>query len=419
MPPSPDRKQPLPLWYGVSADMLQSLYKMLSRHQSLGVVLPDTEPRPFDIEHVQESESAWVLFVQSPDKTKQFVFKLLRDYQDTRYQQSSIKERQNCQLEALAWNRIFSPHNYYGLARICDFDVEQKRIILDPIISHPDPQELYQTSDYVLAMRKLPQESSLISLLQREDEQSLQHHIQLLIQRIAQIHTNLAALSSEESHKWGSLRQLQEKLYHNFSLADPVLSIGEVTRPSYLEPFRETFLSLKNTFDQKFIWDSYAGYFQQRIENNCIKRCHGDLKAPNIWIESGNTSDEKNISILDAIDFNPMYCNIDTLSDFGTLVVDIQARTGSIDLAVSMIEQYLRETNQQDQTSRTLLNYYLFEKAFVGATISIVYDASRDSNTASPDPASLELGTSYLQVATLRLNALLGLTPSPRVEPPM
>jgi len=36
---------------------------------------------------------------------------------------------------------------------------------------------------------------------------------------------------------------------------------------------------------------------------------------------------------LDAIDFNPMYSYIDILSDFAMLVIDIQARTKSRELA--------------------------------------------------------------------------------------
>jgi aminoglycoside phosphotransferase family enzyme len=373
---------------------------MLFPNQRLEVVLAGTELCDFDIEGVQKSESAWVLFVRSSTTTKQLVIKVLCDYQDARYRQGTTKERQSCQIEALAWNRIFSPHNYYGLARIDDLRVEHKKIILDKILSYPHQQELHPTSDYALVMHRLPQESSLISLLHQEDETSLRHHIQFLIQHIIQIHQHLAPLSLEESNRWGSIQQLQKKLDHNLSLADSVLIAAKDSQPIYPKPFRETFQSLKDTFYQRFVWNRYADYFKQRVWNNCIKRCHGDLKAPNIWIESGYASDEKCISILDTIDFNPMYCHIDTLSDFATLVIDLQARTRSTDLADFMIVQYLKATHQQDKISRAVLNYYLFEKAYVGAAISIVYDALP------------ELGAAYLQVASLRLKALLEATPS-------
>jgi aminoglycoside phosphotransferase family enzyme len=378
-----------------STEALQSLYQMLASSQHLRVALPGAERCLFKIESIQKSESAWVLFVQSSVRAERLVVKVLCDYEDARYKQASIKARQNCQMEALAWNRVFSAPNYYGLARICDLCIEQKEIVLDQTIVHPELQELYPTSDYALVMRKLPQESSLISLLRKEDEVSLQDHIQFLIQRIIHIHEHLTPLSPVESNRWGSIQQLQQKLYHNLALADPELRADKDSQALYSEEVRAAFRSLKVDFHQYFPWELYSNYFSQRVQNNCIKRCHGDLKAPNIWIEPGYASDEERISILDTIDFNPTYCHIDTLSDFATLVIDLQAHTGSIKLADSMIEQYLQATQQQDEISHAVLNYYLFEKAYVGAAISIVYDTLP------------ELGKAYLHVARLRLNTLL------------
>ena len=146
---------------------------------------------------------------------------------------------------------------------------------------------------------------------------------------------------------------------------------------------------------QDFPQSVYKYYFEQRTQKNYIKRCHGDLKAPNIWIEAEYSIDEPCVSLLDAIDFNPTYCNIDTLSDFATLVADIQARTKSETQAQSLLELYLRETHQEDDMSRAIVNYYLFEKAYVGAAISIVYDAAP------------ELGRAYLSVAKQRQDILL------------
>ncbi len=137
------------------------------------------------------------------------------------------------------------------------------------------------------------------------------------------------------------------------------------------------------------------GYFEQRVSERHIKRCHGDLKARNIWILPSEYAEEKHlqegVNILDAIDFNPDYCNIDTLSDIAMLAVDLQVRTLSLQLANYMIEEYLKETEQTDKVSRFVLQYYLVEKAFVGAIVSILYDDLP------------ELGESYLQAALRNL----------------
>jgi aminoglycoside phosphotransferase family enzyme len=378
-----------------STEALRSLYQMLASSQQLGTVLPGTERSLFKIENIRKSESAWILFVQPSVGSERLVIKVLCDYEDTRYQQASIKKRQNCQLEALTWNSVFSPHNYYGIARIRDLWVEQKQIVLDQVITHPDQRELHPTSDYALIMRRLPQESNLISLLEKKDATSLRNHIHFLIQHIIHIHEHLTPLSLEENNRWGSTQQLRNKLEHNLSLADPVLMDHPDNQKIYPKAFREAFTSLQYLFRLYFSWDRYASYFSQRVKDYRIKRCHGDLKVPHIWIEPGYASDKKCISILDTIDFNPMYCHIDTLSDFATIVIDLQAYTRSTDLADFMIEQYLQATHQQDAISRAVINYYLFEKAYIGAVNSIIYDSLP------------ELGQAYLDTAHLRLNALL------------
>jgi aminoglycoside phosphotransferase family enzyme len=94
---------------------------------------------------------------------------------------------------------------------------------------------------------------------------------------------------------------------------------------------------------------------------------------------------------LDAVDFNPMYSYIDILSDFAMLVTDIHARTKSHELANSMIENYLELTNQQDKVSRSVLAYYLTEKAIIGAAVSILYDKVPD------------VGLAFLKTAEMRM----------------
>ena len=56
------------------------------------------------------------------------------------------------------------------------------------------------------------------------------------------------------------------------------------------------------------------------------------------------------------------------------LVIDIQTRTRYSALADAMIDHYLKLTNQDEQVARTVLGYYLVEKAIVGAVISVLYN---------------------------------------------
>src|SRR5207247_1238668 len=99
-----------------------------------------------------------------------------------------------------------------------------------------------------------------------------------------------------------------------------------------------TYYWLKDRLLEVFKEFEYQHFFEQRVQKDRIKRCHADLKAPNIWIAPlplPGTQNEywyhkepwKYVYLLDAIDFNPMYGYIDILSDFAMLVTDIHART--------------------------------------------------------------------------------------------
>ena len=250
------------------------------------------------------------------------------------------------------------------------------------------------------------------------------------------MHEKLPTLSNPDGTgiQWGSYEQIREKLEHNFTFADLVLTISKTDEHSfysrwesslksqndvllqtltqnqlhqYFEPpvykfyksLKSTLNSLKETLLKIIAQNQYQCYFEQRIQEGRIKRCHGDLKAPHLWIAPRDSWCEqelwKSVSVLDAADFNPSYTHIDVLSDLALLAVDIQARTQSSSLADLLMERYLQYTKQQEEVARAVLAYYLVEKAIVGTAISIAYDHVPD------------LGWAYLAVAEMRLKSLV------------
>ncbi len=354
--------------------------------------LHSTPVNLYEIRDKRESENASCLFVRN-HLGKDFVIKLLHKYEDSRYSLKKFGERQRCQLEALRSNRRFAPQVYFGMARLYEWD--DHRISIGEIMQNPIQEDIDPGEEYVLLMEKLPDDRRLDHLLQKQNEEILWQQIQLLTDYVIGIHMykHLAAPtpSHENGAQWGSCVQLSVKLEHNLGLFDLMLAVDKDRYSIYAE--------LKETLKRIFRGESqYREYFEQRMLNQRIKHCHGDLKAPNIWILPGycelETEPWKHVWILDAIDFNPSYRNIDILSDFAMLAVDIQARTKSIELAHKMINYYLEHTNQQDKAAKSVLEYYLVEKAIVGAAVSIVYDRLT------------ELGLAYLEVAQERADKL-------------
>ena len=153
---------------------------------------------------------------------------------------------------------------------------------------------------------------------------------------------------------------------------------------------------MKKMAQENALHECYRQYFHLRIDEGHIKLCHGDTKSPHIWIASDGRDGGQawSFNILDAIDFNPMYNHIDILSDFAMLIADVQARTQSPTLVNEMIDCYLRETNQDNEVARGVLDYYVLEKAIVGTGISILYDN---------EP---KLGRAFLKVAEHRLQTM-------------
>jgi aminoglycoside phosphotransferase family enzyme len=371
-----------------------------------GIALPVTSPlvpgdsalisNSYKIESILKSENALILFTQCMTAPERFVMKVLRDYQDTRYNLETRDKRQQCQLEALQRNRIYTPEIYLGLARIFDFSTSSDYIRIGELIENPSKEMLDPDAEYALLMEQLPDNRRLDILLQTKDTAFVQHLVRVLAEYVAQMHVDLTpSLSLEEASHWGSYKQLYNKLLENLQLLDLVPT---VSRDDERICAKERIDCLRKRFLELFFQPQYPDYFEQRIQPRRIKCCHGDIKSPNIWIVPGRDGENGQcIKILDAIDFNPLFSNIDILSDFAMLVIDIQTRTHSSALADAMIDHYLNITDQDEPVARAVLGYYLVEKAIVGAAISILYDDMPD------------LGLSLLEVAEIRINCLMDL----------
>ena len=342
------------------------------------------------------SEHATVYFTHQRFSIRPTLMKVLHDYEDTRYQQKTVEKRQHYQLEALRRNRAFSPEIYLGLANVKQPD--SHKICIGELLSCPEQNDLKPGVEYALIMRQLPEKRNLVALLKEQNHNAWSKHIRILTEHVAHIHRQLIATQPTEDEKqWGTYQQLKEKLRHNFGLLDLVLET-QVAGVDY-DDVGQKISWLKERLYSLFEQQSYRDYFEQRVRNQRVRLCHGDLKSPNIWIlpyeMRGKRDASHFVKILDAIDFNPTYCNIDILSDFAMLTIDIQVRTNDEVLVKTMIDTYLRLTRQEDACAKAVLDFYLAEKAFVGAAISIVYDNLP------------ELGLKLLNIAVKRLEHML------------
>ena len=357
------------------------------------------ETQTYHIEDLRCSENAWLVFNTNR------VIKILRPYNDRRYLLKELRNRHLCLLEGLNWNRKFTQDVHLGLARFCGLNLVNRTITLGETLANPNLSDLAPEAEYALVMNKLPREDRLDMLL--KNEPAIQKkYTNILTQFICHVHasSDFPPVNPDNERRWGSIGQLQNKLIINLkTVEEPDITNKAILHSPEYQSLLRTCALLKKKLLPIFVnrdYGEFQDYFTQRVEKQQIKRCHGDLKARNIWIipASDDCPDAEvwdGVRVLDAVDFNPDFCNIDTLSDFAMLVADVYARTNSPDLAYSMIENYLDQTQQQDKASRFVLNYYLIEKAFVSALVSIMYDSLP------------KLGWMYLDVSEHYLQELL------------
>lgn len=323
----------------------------------------------------------------------EFIVKMLCCYKDTRYSLETPEKRQECLVEGLQRNREFTPDIYLGLAPLYGFDLEKGTIRIGNIMHDPTRDLLDEHTEYVLVMKPQDEETRLDYLLAYGETAGLLP----LTDYVAEIHNHrISSLSPEEGARWGSYDHLIGKLRHNLELLDFLAAkCDESEWPDRCE-LKDRAINLKRSFEEIVTSGGYVEYFQQRVDEGYIMLCHGDIKSPHVWIEpdADNRQRIAAINILDAVDFNPVYNHIDILSDFAMLVADVQARTGDPALVERMIDCYLQKTNQDNEVARSVLDYYVMEKAIVGTGISILYDDVP------------KLGRAFLDVAETRLASL-------------
>jgi aminoglycoside phosphotransferase family enzyme len=128
--------------------------------------------------------------------------------------------------------------------------------------------------------------------------------------------------------------------------------------------------------------------FENRIKNNKIRDCHGDLHSGNIFITD-------QICIFDAIEFNDRFRYSDVASDVAFLAMDLdfQDRT---DLSNYFIDRYI--IYSKDQELVKVLSFYKCYRAYIrGKVISFKLD---DPNVADEEKkATLKDAQAYFRLA--------------------
>ena len=362
---------------------------------------------PYLIEKIIDSSPATrIFFIRSPRSLWQCCLKVWRACDDELYNTLDKNKWTDYVLEGWRFNRRFAKDVYLGIAlvRLLETNniLELSGLIKIPNEKKLRMRQLEAQEQYALVMRCLDEDWRLDSQLKR-GELSTKAGVEFLASEIAQMHKALQTSPNDI----GTVEHIRDKLKFNTGLFERAL--------------RQLASNKFDTSEYQFIpeqmkeaYKRCVKHFIQRFETNHIKRCHGDLKATNLWVQLKAVrflelrKSPQRLLALDCVDFNPRFCHIDTLSDVAMLAVDIevylvdqlaesiQEETGK-NPAQYFLEAYLEHAGEQGtEPIWALLEYYMTEKAMICAYMSILYDKLPD------------LGQRYLNIALIHAHKLPG-----------
>ncbi len=190
--------------------------------------------------------------------------------------------------------------------------------------------------EYCVQMHRFDQDQLFSHLLER-GELTLAH-VEQLGQRIASFH-------QQAEPCFQTAEQIHSTFHDTYEASQKYL--GTLLNPIL-------FGKVQAFSERVFI--SHSEYFQDRLTNQRIKHCHGDMHLNNIVIFN------KQITIFDGIEFNENLSCIDVISEIAFPVMDLEAN-GRSDLANRLLNTYLEQSG--DWEGVALLPLYLCYRAFV------------------------------------------------------
>lgn len=291
----------------------------------------------------------------------------------------------------LNFNRLFAPDVYLGIAPI---EVYRNTVCLGSLLEQPSLDEIQRGVEYALVMNKLPGKSRLDYQL-RPNLYGNSRGMEFLANWVAEMHNRIKHHHPEMQGPSGigSTETIKEKWHLNRKLFKKCLK----SLPALSKEDLADYQNIELIMNKAHRYCANKRYFDQRYQDQHIKRCHGDLKTTNLWIRSNSASSE--LLALDCVDFKPEFCYIDTLSDVAMLAIDIEVQIALHtqkwpisqpiqELSYNFLCKYLDGTHEEaNMLVWSLLEYYMTEKAIICAYMSILYDGKP------------ELGTQYLKVA--------------------
>ncbi|AFZ31658.1 adenylylsulfate kinase [Gloeocapsa sp. PCC 7428] len=200
--------------------------------------------------------------------------------------------------------------------------------------------------EYVLKMRQFPQEALFLSMFERGelDEARMEELGRIVAQYHAQTATN------DYIRKFGEVEQVRQSIDENYDQ-----TVKYIGGPQTRSQFEETKKYTDNFFAQR------QQLFTDRIANDWIRECHGDLHLRNICLWHDK------ILLFDCIEFNEPFRFVDVMFDIAYAVMELEMLQRP-DLGNAYLNTYIEQTG--DWEGLQVLPLYLSRQSYVRAKVN-------------------------------------------------
>lgn len=224
--------------------------------------------------------------------------------------------------------------------------------------------------DYLVKMRRLPQERTMDRLLKRG--QVSPRMLERLAKRLVDFHRQARAVSG-----FGDLKACRFNAEENFSQTEKY--VGLTLTPGRFERIK--------SYTRSFL-EKNAELFERRVREGRVRDCHGDLHLAHICFING-------ICIFDCIEFNERFRYLDVANEIAFLAMDLDYH-GRPDLSNHFVQSYVNLSG--DRELEKLLNFYKCYRAYVrGKVESFKLDDPHISEKEKE--ATLAVARKYFELA--------------------
>jgi aminoglycoside phosphotransferase family enzyme/predicted kinase len=231
-------------------------------------------------------------------------------------------------------NQRLAPHVYLGVRRLTRAP-SRGRLEIDgrgPVV------------DYLVQMRRLPDEQSLASRMRAGTAGG--EEMAAIGEAIGRFHRGAAPASR--------------------AFGPPTFLRNSRENVAALEPYRGRLFPAAVFDELRAYWEAVRTRFgrvlERRVGDGRTRDGHGDLRAEHVYLEDGG------VTVIDCVEFDPRYRRSDTALDFGFLAMDVVS-SGWPDLAEPLIAGYERAAG--DRVAE-VLPLYCWYRALVRAKLACI-----------------------------------------------